>query len=152
MLIWSSVEVMVTVLCSSIPVLRAFYVQVFRGGKESSYRNHASNTYGSNGVRGLGNSKGYALDDLSSHARANRSAGAGGMRAGGGGGGAYAGDDMFKTNIEGTGGFQTNSSEESILGGQGGHPAAGMRGITRTDHIVVSYGTKDSRSVEGDVV
>lgn len=150
MLIWSSVEVMVTIMCSSIPVLRAFYVQVFKGGKESSYKNHGSNTYGSNS-RSLGHSKGYPLEDFGGGTAPGSGGKASGMR------GAYVGDGMFKTNIEGTR-FQTNSSEESILGqgrdrkGGGAQAGGGAHGITRTHEIVVSYGAKESRSIDGDVL
>lgn len=141
MLIWSSVEVMVTVLCSSIPVLRAFYVHFFRGGKESSYKNHGSNTYGSNS-RGLGHSKGYPLEDFSNAGKSGGSGRATGMHGTFG-----ADDDLFRTNVEGTR-FQTNSSEESILGQA---PPPGTHGITKTQQIVVSYGTKESHGADGHI-
>ncbi|CAI4215808.1 unnamed protein product [Parascedosporium putredinis] len=119
MLIWSATESTVTIMCSSIPVLRPLYVRFRYGSKgESSgngssyklpmYGNHSARTYG------IGSTMGMEGKPSTSH-------------------------QAVITFNEG------NASDESILRDtkdQNGN----MRGIKRTDEISISYTTNSKQT------
>ncbi|KAI0004696.1 hypothetical protein F4779DRAFT_599511 [Xylariaceae sp. FL0662B] len=119
MLIWSDTEGLVTIMCSSIPVLRPLYVQ-FR--------------YGTQGGSSLDN-RSYPLGSR------NRSEGARGQNQGDNNIFSGAGKDNFHSEV---GAHANNSSEESILRDTREQNGAGkFGGIQRTDEVSVSYTPND---------
>lgn len=114
MLIWSATESTVTIMCSSIPVLRPLYVRFRYGSKGDSSSGHNSSyklpMYGNNSARkyGLGSTAGIeAKDDPSSHRT------------------------VITYNAD-------NASDESIL------RDTKVQGIRRTDQVEISYTTTNT--------
>lgn len=115
MLIWSATESLVTIMCSSIPVLRPLYVRVRYGkdGKDSSVGNSGNTS--------------YKLPMYGSGARKY-----GKMSISG------TGDSIVEPKNSTVIKYQTrNTSDENIL--------QGAAGIERTDEISVSYERFDSK-------
>ena len=109
MLIWSATESCVTIMCSSIPVLRPLYVRIKYGkdGKSSSSSGNTSYKmpmYGNNRKWGK-----FGKSDLESSVEPD--------------------DISYQTTVMKHG--PRNSSDENIL--------RGAAGIERTDEISVSY-------------
>jgi hypothetical protein len=110
MLIWSATESTVTIMCSSIPVLRPLYVRFRYGGKDDSSSGQNSDSYGlpmygNNSTRkyGFGSAAGIeAKADPSSHRT------------------------VITYNAD-------NASDESIL------RDTKIGGIRRTDQVEISY-------------
>jgi hypothetical protein len=115
MLIWSATESTVTIMCSSIPVLRPLYVRVRYGskgdsssGQNSSYKlpmygNHSHKKYG------LGSAAGIEANAGSSH------------------------QNVITYNAD-------NASDESILRDAKVQNVNGVNGgIRRTDQVEISY-------------
>ena len=115
MLIWSATESLVTIMCSSIPVLRPLYVRVRYGkdGKDSSFGNSGDTP--------------YKLPMYGSGARKY-----GKMSISG------PGDSIIEPKSSTLVKYETrNTSDENIL--------QGAAGIERTDEISVSYERFDSK-------
>lgn len=118
MLIWSATESTVTIMCSSIPVLRPLYVRFRYGSKGDSSSGQNSSAYklpmyGNNSTRkyGLGSTAGIEAKDVGSH------------------------QTVITYNAD-------NASDESILRDtkvQNVHGLSG--GIKRTDQVDISYET-----------
>ncbi|PKS08431.1 hypothetical protein jhhlp_005142 [Lomentospora prolificans] len=120
MLIWSATESTVTIMCSSIPVLRPLYVRVRYGSKGDSSGNGSSYKlpmYGNHSARayGIGSTAGVEAKSGTSH-------------------------QTVITFNEG------NASDESILRGTKDQNGMG-KGIKRTDEISISY-TTNSRQTQ----
>ncbi|PVH93927.1 hypothetical protein DM02DRAFT_694622 [Periconia macrospinosa] len=64
MLLWSSTEVLATIICACIPVLRPLYVKIKYGsrGESSSGRSYPLNSYGKNDQTGGTGGNGYSHD------------------------------------------------------------------------------------------
>ncbi|KAK3331775.1 hypothetical protein B0T19DRAFT_380295 [Cercophora scortea] len=125
MLIWSATESTVTIMCSSIPVLRPLYVRFRYGSKGDSSTDPKSSSYkmpmyGNHSGRkyGLGSKQGATgADDLEAHT--------------------VSPDDKNNRTVI----TYNNASEESILRDARVQPVDGAQsgGIRRTDHVRVSY-------------
>lgn len=116
MLIWSGTESLVTIMCSSIPVLRPLYVRIRYGSQGSSGANNSSyklpmygagRNYGANSKYGQVSSAGVEPKMSSSH---------------------QATVITYNAN---------NASDESILRAAKAHDAS--MGIQRTEEVSVTY-------------
>ncbi|KAJ0132342.1 FAD-linked oxidoreductase ZEB1 [Fusarium oxysporum f. sp. albedinis] len=118
MLIWSATESTVTIMCSSIPVLRPLYVR-FRYGSSGDSSGAASSyklpMYGNYSGRKYGNSSMPGTEAISGSGPSN------------------------KTVIA----YNANASDESIL--RDAKTQNNISGIRRTDEVSISYGKQDAR-------
>ncbi|KAG7434989.1 hypothetical protein Forpi1262_v003806 [Fusarium oxysporum f. sp. raphani] len=118
MLIWSATESTVTIMCSSIPVLRPLYVR-FRYGSQGDSSGAASSyklpMYGNYSGRKYGNSSMPGTETISGSGPSNRT--------------------VIAYNI--------NASDESIL--RDTKTQNDISGIRRTDEVSISYGKQDAR-------
>ncbi|VUC31476.1 unnamed protein product [Clonostachys rosea] len=115
MLIWSATESTVTIMCSTIPVLRPLYVR-FR--------------YGSKGDSSTGQSGGKTSYRLPMYGNNSRKYGLGSSA----GAEAQAGP-VHQAHIT----YGANDSDESILRDAKGQLSSSSKGIRRTDEVSVSY-------------
>ncbi|RKK67465.1 hypothetical protein BFJ69_g14468 [Fusarium oxysporum] len=118
MLIWSATESTVTIMCSSIPVLRPLYVR-FRYGSQGDSSGAASSyklpMYGNFSGRKYGNSSMSGTEAISGSGPSNRTVIA----------------------------YNANASDESIL--RDTKTQNDISGIRRTDEVSISYGKQDAR-------
>lgn len=118
MLIWSATESTVTIMCSSIPVLRPLYVR-FRYGSSGDSSGAASSyklpMYGNYSGRKYGNSSMPGTEAISGSGPSNRTVIA----------------------------YNANASDESIL--RDTKTQNNISGIRRTDEVSISYGKQDAR-------
>ncbi|TVY77977.1 hypothetical protein Focb16_v006405 [Fusarium oxysporum f. sp. cubense] len=118
MLIWSATESTVTIMCSSIPVLRPLYVR-FRYGSQGDSSGAASSyklpMYGNYSGRKYGNSSMSGTEAISGSGPSNRTVIA----------------------------YNANASDESIL--RDTKTQNDISGIRRTDEVSISYGKQDAR-------
>ncbi|EWZ48823.1 hypothetical protein FOZG_04297 [Fusarium oxysporum Fo47] len=117
MLIWSATESTVTIMCSSIPVLRPLYVR-FRYGSQGDSSGAASSyklpMYGNYSGRKYGNSSMPGTEAISGSGPSNRTVIA----------------------------YNANASDESIL--RDTKTQNDISGIRRTDEVSISYGKHDA--------
>ncbi|KAF6523328.1 hypothetical protein HZS61_011827 [Fusarium oxysporum f. sp. conglutinans] len=116
--IWSATESTVTIMCSSIPVLRPLYVR-FRYGSQGDSSGAASSyklpMYGNFSGRKYGNSSMSGTEAISGSGPSNRTVIA----------------------------YNANASDESIL--RDTKTQNDISGIRRTDEVSISYGKQDAR-------
>lgn len=124
MVIWSSTELLMTIICSSIIVLRPLYVKLFHGSKNDS-SNHTPNIPLPMLVGKQQNSRKQSLADPYSNVYAGKGASACKIGA-------------VKHNSP------ANTSEESILGEINRENECDAKGIRRTDEVMISYGNNTS--------
>ena len=122
MLLWSTTEILVTIVCACVPVLRPLYVKIRRGGSRSESSNGPGVPL--HGYPRAGRGKGASVyGDVREEVRRGVYVGSGtsGMRK------------QVKMGSE-------HASEESILGEQRGPVQGefGGNGILRTDEIVMT--------------
>ncbi|KAI5927226.1 hypothetical protein F4810DRAFT_649833 [Camillea tinctor] len=132
LLIWSATEGLVTIMCSSIPVLRPLYVRVKYGSKGDS----------------SSNSRGYPLPEYGPNSKHNTNNGL--KNPSNSHNNVYIGPGKsnYRSEVDAAPG---NSSEESILRGIRVDPSKPMGGIQKTHEISVSYSTGDKFSSDDRV-
>lgn len=117
MLIWSATESTVTIMCSSIPVLRPLYVR-FRYGSQGDSSGAASSyklpMYGNHSGRKYGNGSMPGTETIGGSGPSNRTVIA----------------------------YNANTSDESIL--RDTKAQNDISGIRRTDEVSISYGKQDA--------
>jgi hypothetical protein len=124
MLLWSTTEILVTIICACVPVLRPLYVKLRRGGSRSESSNE----------NGFPMNAAYRASKKISGTFARA---AGPAKAGGGASDKDriylgAGESVLQTTVKMG---SERPSEESMVGEQRG-PLFGGGGILRTDEIV----------------